>query len=76
MAGRKFQDTMPLAPLKIVALGNCEEIGKKIDSIIVQRRKEAYGRQISPHLCLRIMTVTHILLIIAVLVLEQAKGKP
>lgn len=48
MAGRKFQDTMPLAPLKIVALGNCEEIGKKIDSIIVQRRKEAYGKADKP----------------------------
>ena len=39
---------MPLAPLKIVALGNCEEIGKKIDSIIVQRRKEAYGKADKP----------------------------
>lgn len=41
MANRKFQDTMPLAPLKIVAMGNCRDIGKQINEIIVSRRKEA-----------------------------------
>ena len=27
MANRKLQDAMPLAPLKIVAMGGCSEIG-------------------------------------------------
>lgn len=41
MSSRKFQDTMPIAPLKIVALGNCDEIGNKINDIIIKRRQEA-----------------------------------
>lgn len=41
MASRKFQDTMPLAPLKIVAMGNCRQIGDKVNEIITTRRKEA-----------------------------------
>lgn len=41
MASRNFQDSMPLAPLKIVAMGNCKEIGEKVNDIICSRRKEA-----------------------------------
>lgn len=41
MANRNFQDSMPLAPLKIVAMGNCKKIGDKVNEIILSRRKEA-----------------------------------
>ena len=36
-----FKDAMPLAPLKIAALGNSMEIGQKIDKLLVERRKNA-----------------------------------
>lgn len=48
MANRKFQDAMPIAPLKIVALGNCEELGNKVNEIIVKRRQEALSNAESP----------------------------
>lgn len=48
MASRKFQDSMPLAPLKIVALGGCKEIGEKINKIIVERRKTALSHSEKP----------------------------
>ena len=35
MANRKLQDAMPLAPLKIVAMGGCSEIGKRVNEIII-----------------------------------------
>lgn len=41
MSIRKFNESMPLAPLKIIAIGNCAEIGSKIDQLIVERRKKA-----------------------------------
>ena len=41
MANRTYQDSMPLAPLRIVAMGNCKEIGDKINQIITTRRKES-----------------------------------
>lgn len=40
MANRKLQDAMPLAPLKIVAMGGCSEIGKRVNEIIIARRKK------------------------------------
>lgn len=40
MANRNYDNAMPLAPLKIVALDNCKEIGDKINSIIVEKRKK------------------------------------
>ncbi len=41
MATKTYQDSMPLAPLKIVAMGNCREIGEKINQIITARRQES-----------------------------------
>ncbi len=41
MSGRKFKDSMPFAPLKIVAMNNCKELGDKINERIVSRRKKA-----------------------------------
>ena len=41
MSSRKFQDSMPLAPLKIVALNNCKEMGDKVNKRIIERRKKA-----------------------------------
>ena len=37
MSSRKFKDSMPLAPLKIVALGNQTELGEKINKEIIAR---------------------------------------
>lgn len=48
MANRILQDTMPLAPLKIVAMGNCRDIGKQINEIIVSRRKKALANSNKP----------------------------
>ncbi|MDD7402754.1 MAG: ribose-phosphate pyrophosphokinase [Butyribacter sp.] len=48
MSSRKFQDAMPIAPLKIVALGNCEEIGEKINQIIISRRQKALADTPNP----------------------------
>lgn len=39
MSSRKFNESMPLAPLKIITIGNCAEISGKIDKLIVKRRK-------------------------------------
>ena len=41
MSAKTYQDSMPLAPLKIVAMGNCREIGDKINQIITARRQES-----------------------------------
>lgn len=41
MSSRKFQDSMPLAPLKIITLGDFNELGQRIDNLIVSRRKTA-----------------------------------
>ena len=48
MANRKLQDAMPLAPLKIVAMGGCSEIGKRVNEIIIARRKEALAASNKP----------------------------
>lgn len=48
MAIRNFQDAMPLAPLKIVALGNCKELGDKINTIILNRRKKVLASANKP----------------------------
>lgn len=48
MANRNFQDSMPLAPLKIVAMGNCKEIGDKVNQLILSRRKEALEHSKKP----------------------------
>lgn len=48
MASRKFKDSMPLAPLKIVALGNCKELGDKINQIIIDRRMKALSNTEKP----------------------------
>lgn len=48
MASRNFQDSMPLAPLKIVAMRNCKDIGNKVNDIILSRRKEALHHSQKP----------------------------
>lgn len=48
MANRTLQDAMPLAPLKIVAMGNCKEIGEQVNQIITARRKEALADSRKP----------------------------
>lgn len=40
MASRTYQDSMPLAPLKIVAMNNCKEIGQRVNDIITEQRKK------------------------------------
>lgn len=48
MSSRKFNESMPLAPLKIITIGNCSEIGGKIDRLIVERRKNALLNEEKP----------------------------
>ena len=50
MASRKFQDSMPLAPLKIIAMDNCKGISKKVNDYITNRRKQALQEQDSPEI--------------------------
>ena len=48
MSSRKFKDSMPLAPLKIVALGNQTELGEKINKEIIARRHKALSQMQKP----------------------------
>ncbi len=48
MSSTKFNESMPFAPLKIIAIGNCEEIGRKIDQKITIRRKDALRNEEKP----------------------------
>ncbi|HBA98182.1 MAG TPA: phosphoribosylpyrophosphate synthetase, partial [Lachnospiraceae bacterium] len=41
-------ESMPLAPLKIITIGNCSQIGGKIDRLIVERRKNALLNEEKP----------------------------
>lgn len=41
---------MPTAPLKIIALNNCREIGEKVNEVIVNRRKTALSTTKKPDL--------------------------
>ncbi len=41
MPETKFDEAMPFAPLKIISIGNCNELGMKIDKLITARRKKA-----------------------------------
>lgn len=41
MSNNKYHESMPVAPLKIISLNNCKEIGDKVNQWIVERRKEA-----------------------------------
>ena len=41
MQKNNFKHTVPLAPLKIAALGNCKELGEKINQALANRRKAA-----------------------------------
>ena len=41
MANRNLKDSMPLAPLKIVAMDNCRTMGEKVNKSIIHRRKNA-----------------------------------
>ena len=48
MSSRKFKDSMPLAPLKIVAIGNQQELGEKINKEIIARRHKALSEMQKP----------------------------
>lgn len=48
MANRNYQDSMPIAPLKIIAMGNCKEIGDKVNQLILSRRKDALKHSQKP----------------------------
>lgn len=41
MPGTIFDEAMPFAPLKIISIGNRNELGMKIDKLITARRKKA-----------------------------------
>lgn len=48
MPSKKFNESMPFAPLTIIPIGNCAEIGDKIDKLIVERRKNALLNEEKP----------------------------
>ncbi len=48
MSSRKFKDSMPLAPLKIVAIGNQQELVEKINKEIIARRHKALSEMQKP----------------------------
>lgn len=50
MSNRKFHESMPIAPLKIIALDNCREIGEKVNDRIIKRRQEALSKVDMPTL--------------------------
>lgn len=40
MSDKKYYEAMPAAPLKIISLNNCKELGEKINQLIIERRQE------------------------------------
>lgn len=49
MSTNNYKHTAALAPLKIAALGNCKELGEKINQALISRRKaEPSGRDCPP----------------------------
>lgn len=41
MSDTSYHNALPVAPLRIIALNNCRELGDKINRLIAERRKEA-----------------------------------
>ncbi len=48
MSSNPFQDSMPVAPLKIIAMENCSQIGRQINQLIVERRTRALSEENHP----------------------------
>ena len=40
MTASNYNEKLPVAPLKIIAMDNCIELGRKINDLLVQKRKE------------------------------------
>lgn len=53
MSNQKYHESMPVAPLKIISLNNCREIGEKVNQWIVERRKEALCANDTPSLAMQ-----------------------
>lgn len=47
MSSRKLNESMPRAPLKIIAMDNCRQMGEKVNKRITERRKKRLS-EISP----------------------------
>ena len=43
MSSEKELTTLPVAPLKLVVMQSCAELGKKVDDYIVQFRRKAHN---------------------------------
>jgi ribose-phosphate pyrophosphokinase len=40
-----YHEELPVAPLRIIALNNCRELGEKVNELIIQRRKKALAER-------------------------------
>lgn len=52
MSNRKISETIPIAPLKIIALENIKELGEKVNQYIVNSRHETLKENPSSPICL------------------------
>ena len=43
MSSEKELTTLPVAPLKLIVMQSCAELGKKVDDYIVQFRSKAHS---------------------------------
>lgn len=50
MSNGKFHESMPVAPLKIIALNNCRKLGDRVNQLIVEQRKKILSSAPSPSL--------------------------
>ena len=41
MSNINYHDSLLVAPLRIIALNNCKELGEKINQLIIERRHKA-----------------------------------
>jgi len=56
MSNINYHDSLLVAPLRIIALNNCKELGEKVNQLIIERRQKR-ASAILPLRC-RNMTVT------------------
>lgn len=45
MSNENYHESMPVAPLKIIAMNNCRQIGSQINQLIVERRLQALSEE-------------------------------
>lgn len=45
MSNRKLVETIPIAPLKIIALESCKDLSKKVDQFVIEVRNEMKNQQ-------------------------------